>query len=78
MAASRTQIVRQLQLAAVRAFLERRRAERIMAPAHVALRRRGFSLGDSHAAPLKSKNENGDNLAPGHGRIVAIERSYSG
>jgi hypothetical protein len=51
MAASRAHIVRQLQFAAIRAFLKRRRAKRVMASAHVALRRRGFSLGDSHAAP---------------------------
>src|SRR4051794_36351443 len=53
-AARRTQIVRQLELAAVRAFLERRRLQRMVAAAHVALGRRCFSLRDSHAAPLKA------------------------
>jgi hypothetical protein len=38
-----------------------------VAAAHVALRRRGFSLGDSHAAPLKSRNEKSDDLAPNQG-----------
>src|SRR6476619_5464909 len=54
MAASRAQVVRQLQFAAVGAFLELGRRQRVMAAPHVPLRRRGFSLGDSHAAPSKS------------------------
>jgi hypothetical protein len=37
MAASSAQIVRQMQLAAVRAFLEIDRLQRVMAAAHVAL-----------------------------------------
>jgi len=47
-AASAAHVVRQLQFAAVRALLELGRLERMMAAAHVPLRRRGFSLGDSH------------------------------
>src|SRR5687768_8126511 len=48
MAARLAEVVRQLQLAAVRAFLERRRLQRVMAAAHVALRRRCFSFRNSH------------------------------
>src|SRR5689334_5070784 len=52
--ASRAHVVRQLELAAVRALLERRGLQRMMAAAHVPLGRRCFSLRDSHAAPLKA------------------------
>jgi hypothetical protein len=38
----------QLQLAAVRTFLELLGGQRMMAAAHIALGRRSFSLGDSH------------------------------
>jgi hypothetical protein len=48
MAASAAQIVRTLQFAAIRAFLKRRDAQRVVATTHVALRGRGFSLGDGH------------------------------
>jgi hypothetical protein len=41
-------MVRAFQLAAVRAFLKGFNLQRIMATTHAALRRRGFSLGDSH------------------------------
>src|SRR5436190_11253838 len=48
-------VVRELELAAVRAFLKLGRRQRVMAAAHVPLRRRGFSLWDSHCGtPLKS------------------------
>ena len=53
-AAGRAQVVRQLQLAAIRAFLEARRLQRMMAAAHVALRRRSFSLGDGHCGTCLS------------------------
>jgi hypothetical protein len=49
MAAGLAHIVRQLQLAAVRTFLELLGGQRMMAAAHVALRGRSFSLGDSHS-----------------------------
>jgi hypothetical protein len=48
MAAFGAQIVRQLELAAIRAFLIVDRLQRMMAAAHVALRRRCFSFGDGH------------------------------
>src|SRR3954464_10220151 len=48
MTAGDAQIVRQMQLAAIRAFLVIDRLQRVMAAAHVALRRRGFSFGDGH------------------------------
>jgi hypothetical protein len=41
-------MVRAFQLTAVRAFLKCLNLQRIMATTHAALRRRGFSLGDSH------------------------------
>jgi hypothetical protein len=67
MAACRTHVVRQLQLTAVRAFLELGRRQRVVAAAHVALGRRGFSLGDSHCGTFNfSKigkiNKNCDDL----------------
>ncbi|PAV93233.1 hypothetical protein WR25_13352 [Diploscapter pachys] len=52
MAAGGAQIVRTLQFAAVRALLERRDAERVVATAHAALRGRGLSLGDGHFGTL--------------------------
>jgi uncharacterized membrane protein YecN with MAPEG domain len=83
--------VRQLQFAAVRAFLERGRLQRVMAAAHVPLRRRGFSLGDSHCGTFKcviDNNKNCDDLRlitagfllgfpAGGGRIVANRGPYS-
>jgi DNA-binding response OmpR family regulator len=57
MAAGRAHMVRALQLAAVRAFLKGFDLQRIMATTHAALRRRGFSLGDSHLGTCSiSKN----------------------
>src|SRR5205823_4273739 len=57
-AASRAQIVRQLQFAAVRAFLELRRGQRMMAAAHVPLGRRGFSFRDSHCGTFECLFDN--------------------
>src|SRR6478672_10422936 len=54
MTASRAQIVRQLQFAAVRAFLERGGLQRMVAAAHVPLGRRFFSLRDSHCGTFKA------------------------
>ena len=48
MAACVAQMVRTLQLAAVRAFLECFGGQRIMAAAHTALRRGSFAFWDSH------------------------------
>jgi hypothetical protein len=64
MAASRAQVVRQLELAAIGAFLEGRGRQRMMAAAHIPLRRRGFSLGDSHCGTFDSNdiNKNCDDL----------------
>src|SRR3954453_13891086 len=53
-AACRTHVVRQLQLAAIRAFLELGRRQRMVAAAHVPLGRRCFSLRDSHCGTFKS------------------------
>jgi hypothetical protein len=47
--ASLAKVVRQLQLTAVGAFLERRGLQRMMAAAHVPLGRRSFSFRDSHS-----------------------------
>jgi hypothetical protein len=59
-----------------------------MAAAHVPLRRRGFSLGDSHCGTFECKSDNNKNCddlrlisagePAGGGRIVANRRSYSG
>jgi hypothetical protein len=64
MAACRAHIVRQLELAAIGALLEARGRQRMMAAAHIPLRRRGFSLGDSHCGTFDSNdiNKNGDDL----------------
>jgi hypothetical protein len=48
MAALATKVVRALELTAIRAFLEGRDRQRMVAATHIPLRRRGFSLGDSH------------------------------
>jgi hypothetical protein len=56
-----------------------------VAAAHVSLRGRGFSLGDSHCGTFDSSiNKNCDDLRPilrgmprGGGRIVANRRPYS-
>src|SRR5206468_5676569 len=91
MAASRAHVVRQLQFAAVRAFLERSRLEPMMAAAHVPLRRRSFSLRDSHCgtfeifgttikiATICASSRQGSfwGLPAGGGRIVANRGSYS-
>jgi hypothetical protein len=64
-AASRAQIVRQLQFAAIRAFLELGQRQRVMAAAHVPLGRRGFSLRDSHCGTFDvvvKINKNCDDL----------------
>jgi hypothetical protein len=61
MTASRAHVVRQLKLSAIRAFLELGRRQRMMAAAHVPLRRRGFSLRDSHCGTFKI-NKNCDDL----------------
>ena len=47
-AAGGAKIVREMELAAILAFLVVDRLQRMMAAAHVALRRRSFSLGDGH------------------------------
>ena len=47
-AAGVAQIVRTLQLTAIRAFLEGVDRQRVVAAAHVALRGRSLSLGDGH------------------------------
>ena len=65
MAARRAQIVRQLQFPAIRAFLELGRRQRVVAAAHVALRGRSFSLGDSHSGTFsifRDINKNCDDL----------------
>jgi hypothetical protein len=91
MAASRAQVVRQLQFAAIGAFLERGRLQPIVAAAHVALGRRGFSFGDSHCGTFECKSDNNKNCddlrlisagflwrkPAGGGRIVANRGSYS-
>ena len=61
MAARRAHVVRQLQFAAVGAFLELGRRQRMVAAAHVPLRRRGFSLWDSHCGTFEI-NKNCDDL----------------
>jgi len=55
MAASIAQIMRTLQFATVRAFLERFDAQRIVAAAHTATGRGRFPLGDSHVGTLFRK-----------------------
>src|SRR6478672_49722 len=52
--ASRAHVVRQLQLTAVRAFLELGGFQRMMAAAHVPLGRRSFSLRDSHCGTFET------------------------
>src|SRR3546814_19559924 len=59
MAAGSAQIVRALEFAAIRAFLERVRRQRIVRTTHTALRRRGFSLGDGHFGTLCRVNSTG-------------------
>jgi hypothetical protein len=49
MAAGDAQIVREMKLAAIRAFLVIDRLQRMVAAAHIALRRRGFSFRDGHS-----------------------------
>jgi hypothetical protein len=46
--------VRQLEFAAIGAFLELGRLQRMVAAAHVPLGRRGFSLGDSHCGTFNT------------------------
>jgi hypothetical protein len=87
MAASRAHVVRELQLTAVGAFLECCGLQRMMAATHVPLRRRGFSLGDSHCGTFK-KDQTTIKMATicassqrvypkGGGRIVANSGPYS-
>src|SRR3546814_20973953 len=59
MAAGSAQIVRALEFAAIRAFLERVRRQRIVRTTHTALRGRGFSLGDGHFGTLCRVNATG-------------------
>jgi hypothetical protein len=49
--------VRQAKLAAIRAFLEVGRLQRMMAAAHVALRRRSFSFRDGHPGTCSNSFE---------------------
>jgi hypothetical protein len=75
----------QLQLAAVRAFLEAGRRQRMMAAAHVALGRRCFSLGDGHCGTclfncskkLATLLAYSSGKSRSGGRIVANGASYS-
>src|SRR5437764_7759364 len=85
MAASRAHVVRQLQFAAIGAFLELGRRQRMVAAAHVPLGRRGFSLGDSHCGTFDTKIKIATICASsqrdrptGGSWIVANRRSYSG
>src|SRR4051812_26236780 len=55
MAAGGAEVMRQPELAAIRAFLIIGRLQRVVAAAHVALRRRGFSLGDGHPGTCSNK-----------------------
>jgi hypothetical protein len=52
MSARLAKIVRQLQFAAIRAFLKRGRGQRVVAATHIPTRRRGFSLRDGHFGTL--------------------------
>jgi hypothetical protein len=61
MAARLAHVVRELQLAAIRTFLELGRRQRVMAAAHVPLRRRGFSFWDSHCGTFECKSDNNKN-----------------
>src|SRR3546814_20934347 len=54
MAAGAAEIVRQLQFAAIRAFLIVDGRQRVVAATHVALGRRCFSLGEGHAGTCSS------------------------
>jgi hypothetical protein len=56
-AALRAQIMRPLQLAAIRALLECLDRQRMMAAAHVPPRRRGFSLGDGHVGTCSIRSK---------------------
>jgi hypothetical protein len=60
-AAGRAHVVRQLEFAAVRAFLELGGLQRMMAAAHVPLGRRGFSLRDSHCGTFECNFDNNKN-----------------
>jgi hypothetical protein len=85
MAAGCTQIVRQAELAAIRALLIIYRLQRVVAAAHVALRGRRFSLWDGHPgtysirlefmmwAGAKTKANSRIGRGPG-GRTLAPER----
>src|SRR5438270_2550865 len=90
-AAGRAHVVRQLQFAAIGAFLERGGLQPMMAAAHVPLRRRGFSLRDSHCgtfeifgttikiATICASSRQGSfwGFSAGGGRIVANRGPYS-
>jgi hypothetical protein len=66
MTARLAHVVRQLQLAAIGAFLELSRRQRMVAAAHIPLGRRSFSLWDSHCGTFLCKfgsfNKNCDDL----------------
>jgi hypothetical protein len=55
-AAVAADVVRALQLSAVRAFVERLDLEGIVRTTHAATGRRYFSLGDSHGRTISSNN----------------------
>jgi hypothetical protein len=63
MAAGRAQVVRQLQFAAIGAFLELGRGQRMVAATHIPFRRRSFSFWDSHCGTFET-NKNCDDLRP--------------
>ena len=56
-AAACAQIVGQAKLAAIRAFLVVGRLQRVVAAAHIALRRRGFSFRDGHPGTCSNSFE---------------------
>src|SRR6188768_2415536 len=56
MAAGDAQIVRALELAAIRALLEGGHGQRIVRPAHAALRRRGLSFRNGHFGTFSRTN----------------------
>jgi hypothetical protein len=58
MAAGLAQVVRALQLAAVRAFVERFNLERVVRAAHAPAGGTGFSLRDSHLGTCSLKSAN--------------------
>lgn len=81
MAARIAQMVRALQLAAVRAFLECFSGQRIMAAAHTALRGGSFPFGDSHLGTYSISKYNeflraiGQSVHPDKRRLSAPDSS---